>query len=109
MDGKRFDALTRAIDRTTSRRSALRLASAGLLAALGLEAATDVDAKKKKKVKCATGKSRCVVGKGKKKKKLCPGTCGDRPACGDPALNCSCGTTIEGKAFCTSGGGCGSQ
>jgi hypothetical protein len=111
MDLDRFDAFTRSLTPTRSRRAALGLAAGAVaVAALGFGGSLAVDAKKKKKCKsdgdCKSGqicaKGKCVTGQGTcaTGADTCAGV-GD-PFCFDASgkHECICQTRLQGGTVC---------
>ena len=119
MDAEHFDTIARALSATSSRRTALGVSLAGLLAAVGL---TDAEARKKKPEAKKKGNGK---GKGKNHKKHkkqqsppqhqqsppqqppspeCTPQCAGK-ACGNDGCGGSCGT-CSGGATCSGSGTC---
>jgi DNA-binding beta-propeller fold protein YncE len=109
MDASRFDHLSKAIVSLTGRRGLIRvLAGLPLLGAASLPAGeitarrkhrdqTKKKWKKAKKRKCRGGRTRCIVGKGKRKNTICADTRWDPTNCGGCGNACKGVPCIDGQ------------
>ena len=107
MDGSRFDALTRGLIATGSRRRALSGLLAGALALLGgpdLQGAAAHDAKKKCKKKSGDAKKKCLTKAKRHARQHAATGGGGNVQCVGPILPpCPSGTTCEDFEFCVEG------
>jgi DNA-binding beta-propeller fold protein YncE len=113
MDASRFDHLSKAIVSLTGRRGLIRvLAGLPLLGAASLPAGeitarrkhrdqTKKKWKKAKKRKCRGGRTRCIVGKGKRKNTICADTRWDVANCGGCGNACNGVPCIDGQCVPT--------